>query len=799
MALRWPFLGHGNSNGMFKNYLKTALRSLLKNKLTSFINITGLTLGMTGAILLLLNIQHEYSVDQFHTHKNNLFATYSTVMVNGKLQCWSASPATLGPAMQKEFPEIKTFSRLVAAEKLVSTGDKKLLSEANYVDPSFLHMFSFPLLHGDINTALDDAHSVVVTEQFASRVFGNEDPMNKVIQLDNKENFTIKGVLKNLPNNTSFRFECLLPWKSDKDKNEPNIKWDNFSYNTYVELQPETNVEAFNQKLANIYSRHSDNKEKFTSFVYPFSKVYLYGRFENGQPSGGRITNVRMLSVLAGIILLIACINFMNLSTARSEKRAREVGVRKVMGAARPALITQFIGESLLLALMAGILSLLLASAILPVFNVFSNSTIRIAWQSAYFWISAIAFVLFTGILAGSYPAFYMSSFKPVRVLKGIVQRSGTLITPRKILVVVQFVIAVFLINFTLVFKKQLNYSQEREAGFVKERLLFHPITNDIEKNYSSLTTELLNKGIASSVSRSNSSVTRGGIGLSGLRWEGMAPEANIHFDFLTTRSGFVATNGLTLIAGRDIDLDRFAADTNACLINEASAAMMGFKNPVGQVLKDEDKTWTIVGLIKDFVIASPSQAVNPMFITGSIWGGNMSIRLNSQLPVQQAAQQAEAVIRKYNPGFLTEVKYAEEEYAAKLRQPLHVSVLINVFAMIAIFISCMGLFALAIYMAENRTKEIGIRKVMGASAAGITTLLTKDILKPVFIAIAIATPLSWLCSGFFLQQFSYRTQNSVGILVLSATGACAIALCTVGFQFIKAAFANPVNHLRNE
>lgn len=787
-------------NSMFKNYLITALRSLFKSKLTSFINITGLTLGMAGAIVLLLNIQYEYSVDQFHTNKNNLYFTYSKLTSNGQVECWAASPATLAPAMQKEFPEVKATTRMAAAEKMVSAGEKKMMSDASYVDPSFLHMFSFPLLHGNINTALDDDNSMVITEQFATRLFGSEDPMNKVIQLDNKDNFIIKGVLKDLPGTSSFQFDYLLPWQSDKNKNPPNASWDNCSFSTYVELQPQTNIEAFNKKLANIYSRNSSNKEKFSAFIYPLSKVYLYGKFENGKPAGGRINNVRMLSVLAGIILLIACINFMNLSTARSERRAREVGVRKVMGAARHALIVQFFSESLLLALIAGLLALAVAAIILPAFAAFThNVQLSIPWQSPRFWINALAFLLFTGIMAGSYPAIYMSSFKPVRVLKGVFKGGGALITPRKILVVVQFVIAVFLINFTLVFKKQLNYSRERETGFVKERLLFHPVTSDIQKNYESLKNELIGSGIASSVSHSNTSVTRGGVGVSGLKWEGMATDANIRFEFLTARSGFVTTNGLTLISGRDIDMDRFAADTNACLINETSARLIGYKNAVGRSIKDEDKNLTIVGVFKDFVIGSPSQAVPPMLVTGSRWGSNLSIRLNNHMPAVQAAQQAEAVIRKYNPGYLTEVKYAEDEYAAKLAHPMRVSILINAFALIAIFISCMGLFALAIFMAENRTKEIGIRKVMGATVTGITTLLTKEIFKPVCIAIAIATPLSWLFAGFFLQQFSYRTSNSVWILVVSAAAAVIIAICTVSFQFLKAAFSNPMRNLRTE
>ena len=780
---------------MIKNYIKIGLRNLWKNKVISFINILGLTLGITGAGLLLLNVHYDLSVDQFHKNKNNIYKVYNREIVNSNLECWSATAPPLAPALKTDYPEVKNVTRISSTEKLWSYGDKKLKVKGNFTDPAFLSMFSFPLLRGNAQTSLKDVYSIIITEEFATKIFGNEDPMGKVIRADNADNFTVTGVLKNLPNNTDFRFEYLLPWEFLKAKGIEHAAWDYNYASTFVELQPEATIEAVNKKITDVVIRHSNKEVKAEIFLHPLTKEHLYHNFENGKAKGG--DNLYFLGILALVILLIACINFMNLSTARSEKRAKEVGVRKVMGAVKGSLIGQFIGESILLSLFAGVLALLLITVLLSGFSAFANVRLVMPFHSPLFWIAAVGFVVLTGILAGSYPAFYLSSFKPVMVLKGVLKNGNALLTPRKILVVTQFVISIFLINFTILFRKQINHAQNREIGFVKENLLFHPLTEDLRKNYEPVKQELINTGIARSVSKSNTPITRGVGSVTGLEWQGQDKSANVKFELLSTSGDFVETNGLKLIAGRDIDLENFPTDTASCLINATAAKVLGFTDPIGQTIKN-GSNFKIVGVVKDFLIGAPVQAMNPVLVQGDRGGNFISIRLNDHSSIQNI-KTAEAILKKYNPNFLTELQFGDVEYMAKFRQAENAAILISGFALIAIFISAMGLFGLTIYMAENRIREIGIRKVLGATVAGIAALLAKDFLKLVMIAIIIASPLAWWFMKFFLQQFEYRTDLSWWILVAAGLAVLLIALLTISFRSIKAAIANPVKSLRTE
>ncbi len=781
---------------MFRNYFKTAWRNLVKNKGLSFINLSGLSLGMAGAVLLLMNIGYELSVDQFHKNKEQLYSAYTKIEVNNKTEAWFVSSASLAPALKKDYPQIQAVARVAGTEKVFGYGDRKLKAQGNYADASFLSMFSFPLLKGNLQTALQDAHSIVITEDLAKKLFGDADPLGKMVTADNTDPFTVTGVLQNLPYNTDFHFDYLTSWNFLPAKGIENPSWDNLYVNTYVQLQPNTDISFLNKQIANLVSKNAGQKKPQT-FLYPFSKQHLYGRFENAIPAGGNIDNLYMLGSLAGIILLIACINFMNLSTARSEKRAKEVGVRKVMGAERRGLILQFISESVLIAFLAGIIALIIVQFLLPVFSTLANVHLLVPYASASFWILAIGFILFTGFVAGSYPAFYLSSFKPVKVLKGIVTNSSALVTPRKLLVIVQFVLSIFLINFTIVFQRQNNYLQSRETGYVKENLVYQYVTDDIRKNYTLLKNDLIGSGIATAVCESNTPVTRSRGQITGLKWAGMNTGQNTSFDLVTTNGDFIKTNGLTLLKGRDIDINTYPADTAACLVNETALQLMGLKNPVGQFIKDGDLNWKIVGVVKDFLIGEADEASNALMVRGDKNGDFVSIRLRNSST--QNLKAAESVIKKYNPGFLTEVQFADIDYAFKFQHAKSTGALINGFAFIAIFISCMGLFGLSVYMAENRTKEIGVRKVLGATVSGITCLLARDFIKLIVIAIVIASPLAWLFMNSFLTHFSYRTTASWWILVLTGCIAVFIALLTVSFQSVKAAIANPVKSLRTE
>jgi len=781
---------------MLRNYFKTAWRILFRNKGLSIINLTGLSLGMAGAVLLLMNIQFELSVDQFHKNKNELYSTYTKIEVNNKTEAWFVSSASLAPALKKDYPQVKAITRIAGTEKVFDYHDKKLKAQGDYADPSFLGMFNFPLLKGNLQTALQDAHSIVITEDLAKKIFGDADPLNKVITADNADLFNVTGILKNLPSNTDFHFDYLISWNFLQAKGIENPSWDNLYVNTYLQLQPNTDVALLNNKIADIVSKNAGQKKPQT-FLYPFSKQHLYGRFENGIPAGGNIDNLYMLGILAGIILLIACINFMNLSTARSEKRAKEVGVRKVMGAQKRALILQFICESVLLAFFAGIIALLIVQLLLPVFSELANVHLIVPYASVSFWILAICFILFTGFIAGSYPAFYLSSFKPVMVLKGIFKNGSALVTPRKVLVVVQFALSIFLINFTVIFQKQNNYLQNRETGYVKENLVYHGITDDIRKNYALLKNDLISSGIATSVSKSNTPITKSRRLITGLKWTGMNANQNTSFDVITTNGDFIKTNGLVLLSGRDIDINTYPSDTSACLLNETALKLMGLKIPLGQFIKNGNVNWKIVGIVKDFLIGEADEANSALMVQGDKNGDFVSIRLANSFT--QTIKSAEALIKKYNPGFLTEMQFADIDYAFKFQHEKSTGALINGFALIAIFISCMGLFGLSVYMAEKRIKEIGIRKVLGATVSAVTYLLAKDFIKLIVIAIAIASPLAWMFMNSFLNHFSYRTTTSWWILLLTGFIVVFIALITISFQSIKAAMANPADSLRSE
>ena len=801
---------------MLSNYFKVAWRSLFKNKLHSLINISGLALGMAAAVILLMNIQYGLSVDQFHEKKAQLYEAYNKGMANGELSVGNSTSSLLGPALHS-YPEIKSVARITGSDMLFRYADKKIEAGGFFTDPAFLSMFSFPLSGGSTESALKDPNDIVVTRQLATKLFGSQDPTGKIITTPAGDNFTVTGVLQDPPVNSQFKFEYLLPYSYLHDPGA----WNNWNTNTWVELKPGANVDAVNQKIAGIIARNfpaERSASKSTIFLYPLTKVYLYGRFENGQPAGGNIDSLRLMGGLAAILLLIACINFMNLSTARSEKRGKEVGVRKVVGAARYSLILQFIGESILMTTLAGFVAVTLVQIVIPYFDTLTGTQLVVPWSSAAFWCAAGVFILFTGVLAGSYPAFYLSSFKPVRVLKGVLKNGNALsfggaassrsrlarnlrasVSPRKILVVVQFVFSICLINLIVIYQKQIHYELDREVGFSKDNLVFHPMTDDLRRNYSALKNELLSTGTALSVAESNTPVTRNAGAESGLKWAGMDPKINPWFVLMMENGDFIRTSGLTLVAGRDIDLEKYPGDTLSCVINETSVKVLGFKSPIGQIIRDVDERWKIVGVVKDFLIGDPNQASEPVLIKGAVNTGYISIRTGSGRPFVENARQADAIIKKYNPNYITALRFADLDYAAKFQQARNAVMLVNTFAFIAIFVACMGMLGLATYMAENRTREIGIRKVLGSSVAAIVSLLAREFVRLILVSIIIASPLAWLLMQFFLHHFTYRTTLNGWVLVISAAFALLLALATIAFQLIRAAMANPVKSLRTE
>lgn len=789
---------------MIKNFFKIAWRNLLRNKGFSFINISGLAIGMAAAVLIVLWIQNEVSYDQFHEKKDRIYEAWNRAHFSGSLNCWNTTPKVLARATEKDIPEVERAVRVNWPQNtLFSVGEKRITARGSMVDTGFLQVFTFPLLKGNASTALNSTYSIVVTESLAKKVFGGEEAMGKVIKLDNSDNFTVTGILKDLPGNTRFNFEYILPWEYMVKKGWDDSSWGNNSTRTYVLLKENASLASANAKMKGIKVKYDKEDPKWEMFLYPASRWRLYSSFKNGVEDGGLIDFIRLFGIIAVFVLLIACINFMNLSTARSEKRAKEVGIRKVVGAEKKSLIGQFIGESVLLSLFSGILALILVQLVLPSFSQLTDRKLHISYGSPGFWLASLGFVLLTGVLAGSYPAFYLSSFQPVRVLKGTFKAANALITPRKLLVVLQFTFAIILIICTTIVKQQIDHAQNRESGYNRGNLAYHFLNGDLEKNYPLVKNELLSSGIATSVTKTSAPLTEGWSDTWGFQWDGKDPNDKTDFDRFGADEDMIKTAGFKLIKGRDFNLKEFPTDSTAMIINESAVKVMNFKDndPIGKIVKGDGFDWHIIGVISDFILQSPYYPTKPMVIEGikSGWFNVIHFKLNPANSTADNMKKAEVIFKKYNPEYPFEYKFIDEEYAAKFKTEQRTGTLAAIFAGLTIFISCLGLFGLATYMAENRIKEIGVRKVLGASVFGITTLLSKDFLKLVMISFVLASPVAWWMMHQWLEDYPYHVNIQWTVFVFAALLSFLISVITVSYQSIKAAISNPVKSLRTE
>jgi ABC-type antimicrobial peptide transport system permease subunit len=788
---------------MIKNYFKIAWRSLLKNKAFSSINLIGLTIGMAGALLIFAWVQNELSYDQFHTNKVSLYKLWNKSLknANNPISCWDVTTGAAGPALQQQFPEVKAFTRVYwPTNRLFNYGNQAITADGLDVDKPFLTMFSFPLLEGNPNHALDGIDDVVLTKKLAKKIFGDADPINKMVRINTDKSYKVTGVMADLPNNTQFDFEYLVSIEGLQDFKYQEKQWNNNSFNTYVQLRPGTNIDKFNSKIKNILLQH-DTSIAAQVFLYPVSRLHLYANFENGKEAGGHIETVHLMEVIACLILLIACINFMNMSTARSEKRAKEVGVRKVIGASRSLIMKQFLIESILISAIAGLLALIIVQLCLPAFNQLTDKNLFIAFSNPKLWFFLIGFVFLTGILAGSYPAFFLSAFRPVQVLKGGFKPHNGLISPRKLLVVIQFTVAMVFMVSTLIIYKQIKYAQDRNTGYAKNGLVEQPINGDINKNYVALKNELINSGVATAVCKTSWSITIDGSQTAGFNWGNMdQSHTQIQFSRYGTTGDFVKTFRFKLVAGRDIDVNQYPSDTAAMLLNEASVKAMGLKDPIGQTIIAGGKKVTIIGIIGDFILRSPYEPIVPMMIFGTkTWAYSLAFRLNPANSVSTNLALAASIFKKYNPAYPFQYKFVDEEYNEKFQDEVRQGTLAALFAGLTIVISCLGLFGLAAYMAESRSKEIGIRKVLGASVNSIVRLLTKEFVTLVIIAIVIATPIGWYAMNKWLQGYSYRISITWLTFAVTAATAIFIAVLTVSSQALKAALTNPVKSIKTE
>ncbi|MDR2233405.1 MAG: ABC transporter permease [Tannerella sp.] len=781
-------------------HLKIIIRGLRRGGIYSVINISGLAIGMAAAIVILSWIWHQWSFDRFHSKEKNLYAVYSRSTVSDGIQVGEWTPWPLGPILSTGYPEIAQTARISDETFLYAIKDTRLNIRTGCIDPAFLTMFDFPLLQG--NKEMNDPYSVILTQKAAIRLFGREDPMGQTLMIDNQYPVTVTGVMKDLPGNTQFQFEALAPVAFLKATGKYHLdQWETDKLlTTYVELYPNARPDVVDKAITGVYNEHTNDMAQTEVFLYPLAKRHLYGKFENGVPEGGLIDTLRLFGVIAGLILLIACINFMNLSTARSEKRAKEVGVRKVMGSKRLSLIGQFLGESMMVAFIAGAGALMLALLILPVFGMVMGQPIKLNMSDSRFWLSVLGFILLTGLLAGSYPAFYLSSFRPVMVLKGLFRSGRGVLSSRKVLVVLQFTIACALIVSTLVIHRQLKYAQDRDSGYDKDQLIYMSLGEDIEKNYELIKNELISSGTALSVTKTLSPMTSGQVTSWYVNWQGKDPNAKPVFDLYFTDSNWAKTVGATIVEGRDIDVSTFPTDSNAMLLNESAVRVMNLENPIGEVVNALRHDWRVVGVVKDFILHSPYEPSVPMIIGGPQgFLEVLHIKLNGANGMADNLAKTEKVFKQFNPNFPFEYNFVDEEYARKFQDEQRLGSLATGFAGLTIFISCMGLFGLVAYMAETRRKEIGIRKVLGASVGNVMFLLSKEFLMLVLISFAIATPVAWWMMNQWLTGYAYRTDIPWWLFVVVGIMSLCIALLTVGFQAVKAATANPVKAIQSE
>ena len=790
---------------MIKNYFKIAWRNLLHNKTFSLINIFGLALGMTCSLLIMLWLKDELKKDRFHANDKRLFRVMENQYYSGDISTFPSSPGILAENIVKDVPEIEMASQMLWEEQpLFTVGDKFDKEKGRYVQKDFLKMFSFKLAKGDAATALARPDAVVISKSLADKYFKGEDPIGKMIKIDNKENVIVTGVLDEIPELSSLKFDFLLSYDIWFKKNDWAKEWDNNGPRCYVMLTSNASVDEVNVKIKNyIKSKKKDSNVEL--FLQNYGESYLYSNWDNGKQAGGRIEYVRIFSIVAIIILLIACINFMNLATARSLRRAREIGVRKVVGAGKGQLVAQFIGESTFVSFLAILLSLLIVALIIPSFNELTDKKLSIDLTDPSFLLILLGLTVVTGVISGSYPALFMSTLKPIVILKGILKFKAGATYFRKGLVVFQFALSIILILGMIVIYRQINFINNKNLGFAKEDLLYMPLEGPMAKNFMAFKEELLKQPGIKNISSAQSSPLEVGSSTQGVRWPGKDTTKLILFSNNPITYDYIKTMGIQLISGRDFD-PSFSLDTMNYLVNEAAAKKIGYQDPVGKELTMWGDKGTIIGLMKDFHHNSLHVPIEPLILRlfkgswvneGGYWG-NVIIR-TEQGKSKQAIASMEKVCKQFNPGFPFKYYFTDDEIAKNYKAEHTVSKLSKYFAFLAIFISCLGLFGLVTFTAEQKTKEIGIRKVLGASVTGIVRMLSKDFLKLVLIATIIAFPVAWWLMHTWLDDFAYRIDIGWWVFVVAGIAALLIALLTISFQSIKAAIANPVKSLRTE
>jgi putative ABC transport system permease protein len=791
---------------MLKNYLKTTFRNLRKNKTHSFLNITGLAIGIAAAALIFLWVEDELTFNHSFANRNYIYRIMENHHNEGKISTSGSTPGPMAQAVKTDIPGIKNSGRLSwTMDELIVLKDKSIKESGAYADPSIIAMLAPDFIFGKSNDVFNQLQSVVINETTAKKFFGNENPIGKTIKMEANQGFsvdglyTVTGVYKDFPENSSYKFQWMSPYVVFENKNDWMKPWDNNLTETLVELNPSANPESINKKLFG-YIAAKTGVPSASCVLFSMNDWNLRNQFTDGKPDGGNIKYVKLFSLIAFIILLIACINFMNLSTAQSEKRAREVGVRKVMGAGKNRLVVQFIAESLLMSFLAVILAVLVVYLVLPMysdlvkkqlgFNLFSLSPLG--------WLLIVG--LATGFIAGSYPAFYLSSFNPIKVLKGIKIKTGTgVVFIRKGLVISQFAVSVILIICTSIIYMQIQHIKQRDLGYDRDRLIMTDLQGDVRDHFNSMLSQLTATGYIENAAMSVHDPLHIYSYTDGFTWPGKDLNNKVTIHSNQVSPGYISLLHMKIIEGSDF-YTASDADSNRVIINEGLKKLMGKEGKAGGTISINSKNFQIAGIIKDVVFNDVYAAGSPLILFCNPKNANvLTIRIKPNVDLSEALEKTEAVFKSNNPGYPFEYKFLDEEFNKLFATESLIGNLAGIFSILAIFISCLGLFGLAAYTAERRRKEIGIRKVLGASAQGLAGLLSKEFLKLVALSCIIAFPVSWWAMHNWLQDYQYRTDIHWWIFAVAGLSSLAIALITVSFQAIRAAIANPIKSLRTE
>jgi putative ABC transport system permease protein len=793
---------------MIRNYFKIAWRNLLKNKVYSFINIGGLAVGMAVAMLIGLWINYEFSFGAEHRNRSQIFSAVTNgIDPNDKEKFTSkATPLPLYIVSKNTIPEIKhTAVANWGGENGLVVGDKKLIKNGTEVSEDFFKIFKYDFIVGDPNSALNEPNTIVLTEETALDLFGTADALNKVLKWNNTTDLKVTGVIHNVSKNSFFsEKQYFLPFKNFENRESwvkvARTDWGNYSFQTYIELIPEATEADILPKIKNLI-KSNDKTSKNEIGLYGMPKWRLYSEFKNWKADSGRITYVRMFGFIGLIVLLLACVNFINLSTARSEKRAKEIGVRKAVGSAKKQLMGQFLIESILISSISIIISLILLLILLSAFNSIVNVNVELPYQNPIFWLVAVGLALTTGLIAGIYPAFYLSTFSSINALKGRLRVANSTVNSRKILVVTQFASSICLIIGTIIIYKQITYSKNRPTGYNSNGVVTVFMKDDLYRNFEILKNNLIATGLIENVTKASNPINSIWSNTSIIDFPGKSGNDEVSVANIATSGDYFKTLQIKMLEGRDFNSLNFAADSGKVILNRAAVDRMKLKDPIGKIITDYDRNrHEIIGVVENAIMDNPFENVKPArFLCNKDWASVIMLRIKDNVDTKKAISAMTPIFNKHNPSFPFVYNFVDQEYAAKFNFEVMVSKLATIFAILAIFISCLGLFGLASFVAEQRTKEIGIRKVLGASVNNLWQLLSKDFVILVIISCLIATPIAYYFMHEWLQKYTYRTEISWWIFVAAGLGALVITLLTVSYQAVKAALMNPVKSLKTE